>query len=159
MFYHDVVRGTPSAFAGEENSLPRQIEGGCAHTFRTRIQIPATVSDKKNIAIVAFVLDVEQGEVLNTTEVRPDDTQTGIGHGVKEEALPVSVRPGKNGGIEISLSRKNIPCEVEVMDVTGRVLAVRRVTEPLANVAFQGQGCYLVRVSQGKKMTVKKIIL
>lgn len=45
------------------------------------------------------------------------------------------------------------------MDVTGRVLAVRRVTEPLANVAFQGQGCYLVRVSQGKKMTVKKIIL
>lgn len=159
MFYHDVVRGTSSAFAGEENSLPQRIESGHSYTFSTHIQIPETVSDKHNIAVVAFVLDAEQDAVLNTVEARPTDVPTGMGGGVSEENLSVSVLPGKTGGIEIRLSRKNVPCEVEVMDAAGRVLAVRRVTEPVVNVDFKGQGCYLVRARQGKKMAVKKIIL
>lgn len=158
MFFHDVVRGTASAFAGLENSLPQQIEGGQANSFRTSIQIPENVSDKNDIAIVAFVMDTEQGELLNTAEVRPAEVPTGIG-AVQGEVLPVSVVPGKNGGIEIRTSGKNVFCEVEVMDATGRVLVARHVAEPVVNVDFKGQGCYLVRVRQGKKMTVKKIIL
>ena len=56
MVYHDVAKGTSSAFSGVENSLPAQIEAYKEYTFEYRIDVPETVIDKDNIEVIVFVL-------------------------------------------------------------------------------------------------------
>ena len=67
MFFHNVARGTESAFIGIANSLPTDIRKGEEYTSSYKLKVPSTVKDINNISVISFVLNYHTDDVLNTS--------------------------------------------------------------------------------------------
>lgn len=119
MFYHNVVRGTESAFLGVAHSLPAQLTAGETYNFDTRLAIPENVADRSHLSVVVFALNYWTDEVLNVSETPLQYTPTGIA-GTEQSAQSIRIRP--NGkGCRIGFP-ENAPYVVRVYSLAGVLL-------------------------------------
>ena len=145
MWYSNVVRGEKNAFLGIKNSLPSVIEAGKEYVIETNINIPSTVYDKSNLAIVAIVMNYYIDEVLNVAEVKVPVDPSGFRPNVFEDANPdVRISWVGQGRLQISADVET-PFTVEVLTIDGRQV-IASVGEGSATITLPRRGIYLLRI-------------
>lgn len=160
MFYSNVVRSDCKAFVGVKKSLPVSIKSEEENLNTAVLNIPATVSNRANLAVVAIVMNYYTDEVLNVTEVKvPLDPQfvSPLLAGQKNEEPVITVHAG--GTFRVSCPEQ-IPFEVAIYSVDGRQVTVwtgNGSAEKDLSGILQG-GIYLVRVSQASLVWTRKIV-
>lgn len=160
MVYHNVARGTSSTFIGIKGSLPEQIESGREYLYEGTLDIPETVFDKENIAVVAFVMNSFANDVLNSAETKVAGTSTNIGKANSIPALQATVNllPGGNCRVTFPQDR---PFQIQLYTPDGKSVGTIQGTG--TSVTLQtgqmGKGCYILRLQQENTTSTKKIIL
>jgi hypothetical protein len=156
MWYSNVVRGEKNAFLGIKNSLPSVIEAGKEYVIETNINIPSTVYDKSNLAIVAIVMNYYTDEVLNVAEVKVPVDPSGIRPNVSEDANPdVRISWGGQGRLQISADVET-PFTAEVLTIDGRQVSAS-VSEGSATITLPRRGIYLLRIKQDGRVYTEKV--
>lgn len=156
MWYSNVVRGEKNAFLGIKNSLPSVIEAGKEYVIETNINIPSTVYDKSNLAIVAIVMNYYTDEVLNVAEVKVPVDPSGIRPNVSEDAnLDVRISWVGQGRLQISADVET-PFTAEVLTIDGRQVSAS-VSEGSATITLPRRGIYLLRIKQDGRVYTEKV--
>ena len=78
MLYNDVARGIFDNYLGVEGSVPQIINEGETYSQDYSLKLPETIQNKKNIRIVALLLDGMTGEILNAAQCKVDYDPTFI---------------------------------------------------------------------------------
>lgn len=149
MFYHNVVRGTESAFLGVAHSLPAQLTAGETYDFDTALAIPENVADRSRLSVVVFALNYWTDEVLNVSEAPLQYTPTGI-VGTEQSAQSIHIQPNKEG-CQIYFP-ENAPYVVRVYSLTGALLKTYQGYDDTAMVSLadvRTDAPCLIRAEQG----------
>ena len=159
MWYTNVVRGENNAFVGVKNSLPATIEAGVEYTVESKVEIPVSVYDRNNLAIVAIVMNYYTDEVLNVVEVKVPEDLTGVQPVLREDNVgDVKLILNANGHLRI-VSPSQTSFVVEVIAADGRQVATM-VGEGSADFnlsQMMQRGLYLLRISQNGRVWTKKL--
>ncbi len=161
MTYYHVPILEATAFTGEANSFPSQINVGDKVSHSTQLTIPEDYVGEDDLYVVAFAMNSRSGSVLNAYQVDITD--------------PAGIeRINSNTGTNIKLSVNNNICNInfedestpfcaEIISVDGRVLS-KIIDYPSGNntqinLADFTSGFAIIKVSQGNYSTTKKIIV
>lgn len=139
---------------GIEGSFEGAIEEGVEKTHTYTLDLPATVRDKNNITIVAMLLDDATGEVVNAEEIKVGESTIGVEETVSDE-FEANVSAA-NGMLFVSSNAAGVTtAELYTMD---GVLAgsFEFAGHAVLNV---GRGAYIVRLTDGSNVVVKKVLL
>lgn len=165
MVYHDVAKGTSSAFSGVENSLPEQIEAYKEYTFEYRIDVPETVIDKDNIEVIVFVLNTMTGGIMNADKVHPVTSTVNIHNAaaIGDEVKLYQDHVTRNLIVELGSSDEAAPYTINLINPEGKLLYKIEEKENScsipANHLPSASGCYLVQIIQTNRSLTKKIVL
>ena len=158
MFFHNTVKGTPSAFTGIANSLPKEITAGSTYTHKALLDLPEGVTSTEGLTVVAFILDHFNTRVLNTVEMPIALEHTGIRE-LPGQTLEAGIQLNGTSCL-IRLPYKQ-SYQVRVTDASGRCLhAAQGQGDHLElSTAAWPKGTCLVSLQQGGKSLTKKILV
>ena len=88
--FNDVARGLYGGANGVEGSLPTVIKEGEAYNYTYSFTLPQTIQDKKNIRIVALLVDNATSEIVNAC-------QTNVAYDQSVEKQVFEFRNGDSG--------------------------------------------------------------
>lgn len=158
MFYHNIVRGTETAFTGVAGSLPAQIGKGetyeVDYTFGIEPEKLYKIDD--NLVVVCYLLDVTSGRVLNVAELDVTPAQsTGILKPAASEAGGrLTLQPG-----QCTVSFEHVG-SVTLYDLSGRPLVTSApALHHVLSTSFLPKGCYVVKMQSESGITSKRIVL
>ena len=142
MVYDHVARGIYQSFTGVLRSIPSTILKGVANPHTYKIRMPNTVDKTENLEIVAMVLDMETGEILNAEKAKVVDTTSGI----RETSADASLRLYADGGRIVAEGECSA---VEVYTLQGVAVA---------NGGLQ-RGVYIVRATTPDGAVSRKVLV
>lgn len=142
MVYDHVARGIYQSFTGVLRSIPSTIVKGVANPHTYKIRMPNTVDKTENLEIVAMVLDMETGEILNAEKAKVVDTTSGI----RETSADASLRLYADGGCIVAEGECSA---VEVYTLQGVAVA---------NGGLQ-RGVYIVRATTSDGAVSRKVLV
>ena len=73
MVYQEVARGIVSSFVGVKNSIPQNIVKDEEFISEYIFRVPETVMNKKNIEIIAMLVDQSSGAIWNADKIEAGD--------------------------------------------------------------------------------------
>lgn len=165
MIYHDVAKGTSSAFSGIGNSLPDRLEANKEYAFNYRIDLPETIIDKDNIEVIVFVLNTQTGGIMNADNVHPVTSTVGI-HTTAvngDEVKLYQEHSDKNLIVEFGNSDENAYYTLDLINPEGKLLYTTGGKDPICRISAdhlsEASGCYFVRIIQANRSLTKKIVL
>ena len=88
--YNDVARALIGGYDGMECRY-EPMEAKMPYTHKISIPIPSNVTDPDNIKVIAQIIDVSSGRIVNAAEATP--TSTGVNE-IEESELGISLIPG-----------------------------------------------------------------
>lgn len=164
MYYHDVARGTESAFLGVENSLPAEtLMPGVDYQVVDTIEIPAVNDpnnykiDPRNISITTVALRNRSRMALNACRVRNSEFDwTENVEAALQEQLPVQVTVVGNNVVVEGVDGR---VSVVLYGVDGRIIdTANGVSQVIADAAhYQGVAIVAVETAAGK--TFRKVLI
>lgn len=145
MYYEHVARLIFKSYAGTLNSIPSEVEAGEIYQYQYTLDgtafRSAKVMDKGRLSMVAMIVDVASGKIVNAA-------QTEVKRGISDAVRTVDVLPVRFG---IEEGRVRVEGDYDCFQVfTSDGIEVRN--EALA------PGCYLVRVAKGSVVRVEKVL-
>ena len=153
--FHNVARGTSSAFNGLTESLPANIEAGATYKYDGVLNLPKGKKSSEGLTVVAFILDYFNNRVLNTVEVKITDA-TGIEQTAAEQL-----------NADIRLTRQqchvllpaNTTYRISVYDQSGRQVTQVSATGNKHSISTSqwGKGTFIIEVQQDGKTLIQKI--
>lgn len=160
MVYDHVGRALLGGYTGSAGSVPTVITDGLTVTKSFPYTVPAT-SNKVNMKAVAVLIDQTTGEIVNANDVVL--SAAGINELTSAE-LSVYPNPASDL-VNISFDAKNTDYSVSLMDLQGRVISSKELTN--ANGAQQvsfatsnvAKGSYIVVVSSNGGKTTKTVVI
>lgn len=157
MFFHNVVRGTESAFLGIPQSLPAELQAGETYSFATRLAIPETVENPANMSVVVFAMNYFKNEVLNTTEKMVDfDPTVGV-KPVKQEDAAIRILHQTNT-LDIRFPHA-APYQVCLYSLEGKLLHTWKGEGSTARISLPGNSYApaLLKATQGKARVTRRL--
>ncbi|MEC4049996.1 Omp28-related outer membrane protein [Flavobacterium sp. SUN046] len=154
MVYNHVGRALLGGFSGVAGSIPTAVVYNTPYTYNFTYTLPAAyVAD--NIKLVAIVIDVASGQIVNAKEVNLDTT-LGVNNFKKGT---FTLYPNPTTGVFHINSEEVV--NVEVIDILGKVVATaKNVTKDSSiDVSSLVKGVYLVKMSNDKGVATDKLIL
>ena len=158
MFFHNTVKGTSSAFNGVAKSLPANIEVGMTYNYEGTIDLPEGFESADNLTVVAFVLDYFNNDVLNATEIKIGDAQTGINL-VEASVLDAEINLNyQQCAIQLP---DTAPYHVVICNANGQQIINLHGTGNQITLPTNawGKGAVILSIYQNGKNTTKKIIV
>lgn len=161
MIFHDVAKGTASAFKGVDHSVPQQIEAYKEYTFNYEIELPETILDKNNIKVIVFILNTVTDEILNASETEPLSPLSVTDHPNSDE---IRLSQDKNNNcLMIEFNNSNSIYTIDLISLDGQLLHLIKGKESICRIPFdhfsKASGCYLIRITRGTQYITKKIVL
>lgn len=153
-YKHDHVAIGAYDCLGIEGSLTGAIKDGESKTHNYTIKMPV-VKDLNNVKLIAMLISNETGEIVNADEIALKDVVVGIDEmSANEFGVQVSTVDGK---LVVS-SESCDELSVEVYTAAGFMVNKAQFT---GNVTLDvpAQGAYIVRVSDGNNVAVRKVVL
>lgn len=139
---------------GIEGSFEGVIEEGAEKTHTYTLNLPETVRDKNNITVIGMLLDDATGEVVNAEEIKLGESTIGI-----EETASGTFKADASAanGMLVVTSNAAGTTMAQVYTMDG-VLAgsFEFAGQAVLNV---GRGAYIVRLTDGSNVIVKKVLL
>ena len=142
MVYDHVARGIYQSFTGVLRSIPSTIVKGVANPHTYKIRMPNTVDKTENLELVAMVLDMETGEILNAEKAKVVDNTSGI----RETSADASLRLYADGGRIVAEGECSA---LEVYTLQGVAVA---------NSGLQ-RGVYIVRATTPGGIVSRKVLV
>lgn len=152
-------------------TIQQQLSHGNNQTYETDIELPvadcytfnlidtygdggATVTLKDNNDVVVYTTTGNYGSGAST------NFQAGVLAVNDIDGNQVSVYPNPSNGI-INISSKIANNNIEVFDVTGRKVYTTHTNSTLSTIDLSsyGKGVFVVKISDGKNVTTKKVII
>lgn len=130
---------------GISDVFPKQINSGDAFSHTVELNLPNNIQNRKNLKLIAFVIDRNSKYVENVVEVpikemQPTETAIRDINNVETPAITFL-----NGYIDA----QNFDGKISVYTVDGKAVANTNLKP----------GMYIVRLTKGKQTFVKKIVL
>lgn len=123
--FHDVTVGGQFAFDGIENSLPASLAADAYSDATVEVYCPDQLEDIKRGRVVAYILDTENGRVLNCTTVSLDGNfVSGIENpDADSDASPsLGIQNTASGEFILALGPAETDFIFELRDMAGRLL-------------------------------------
>lgn len=163
--FHDVVRGTESAFKGVDNSLPAVIEPGVDYEFDQVYEVPESVSTQNNVTVVVFIIDTKTRNILNACEVKtpvshPESSVEELQGDVPEWIAFQSVDK-QTIRVECTGEAASGIVTVRLIGLDGRSVysTVQDATSGISIPAGGLKGCFIINLVAGNSTTSKKVVL
>ena len=166
MVYQEVARGIVSSFVGVKNSIPQNIVKDEEFISEYIFRVPETVMNKKNIEIIAMLVDQSSGAIWNADKIEAGDigydpNVSGVESGKKEqEQIKLYV---ENDNLCVLLNMESInPTRVELFSLDGKKVKDVRADSSLGGIFVpinELKGIYVVKVSSGNSTLVRKVAL
>lgn len=153
-YEHDHVAIGVYDCLGIEGSLTGAIKDGESKTHNYTIRMPR-VNDLNNVKLVAMIISKETGEIVNAEELPLKNVVVGIDEmSANEFEAQVSTVDGQL----VVTSESSDELSVEVYTAAGFMVNKAQFT---GNVTLDvpAQGAYIVRVSDGNNVVVRKVVL
>lgn len=164
MVYHEVARGIVGDFKGIANSIKAtSIQAGQTVKFSNIIDLSTVdtgIMDPRNLELIAMLIDQKTGAIVNANifNIGPTEISSTL-----QKGFNVSVSGGQNGCNVAVTSDSSQEVTVELLDVNGKILASSREwvegDRNFSLVSHAPKGIYIVRVSAGEQVIVRKIAL
>ena len=157
-YYHDVARGDSTAFEGVPLSLPNEtLTAGVDYQVSYTMDIPTSILDKKNISVVAFILNTRTHEILNASRVSTEeiDWSSNVVTMMPEKA---TYRYIANEGL-VSVSGIDVRATVKVYAVDGSLLGMSVGNNVVLVDAGEYRGVAIVTVETAQDVECRKIII
>lgn len=153
-YEHDHVAIGVYDCLGIEGSLTGAIKNGESKTHNYTIKMPR-VNDLNNVKLVAMIISNETGEIVNAEEIALKNVVVGLDEmSANEFDAQVSTVDGQL----VVTSESCDELSVEVYTAAGFMVNKAQFT---GNVTLDvpAQGAYIVRVSDGNNVVVRKVVL
>lgn len=158
MFYHNVARGTDTAFKGVAGSIPATIKQGETYTtdYSFTINPKNFYKVDNNLAVICYLLNTASSKAVNVAELDVVPAmQTGIAQ------LPETTTNGTltllPGYMQVDFTNAGI---VTVYTIDGRLV---KQTTPTSHhtlsTAALAKGCYVVKMEVDGKVTTKRVVV
>ncbi|MBQ8607787.1 MAG: choice-of-anchor J domain-containing protein [Bacteroidaceae bacterium] len=159
MFFSNVPRGTESAFLGVKNSLPTAIKAQEEYLHETTLEIPETVVNKEEVAVIALVLNYYTDEVLNAMEVKLPSASSSVCWEDKSVDGEAKLLSPSEGTYQV-VCPEDAPFTVSVLAADGSVQAVYGGTGQATVVLGEKlqSGFYLLHIQQGNRAWTRKVV-
>lgn len=162
-FFHNVVRGMEGAFSGIKGSLPDTLEAKTAYTHQTTLEIPSTVLDQKQVAVIAIVMNyyTEPVTILNVAQVSLPEVSQSIDTPAGETEAGAKVSLWGDGVCRVTCAEEGMPFTLRLLSSDGRLLYTDGGTGSgefrLADKAVPGI-CLVQVVTEGGSVVKKAVI-
>lgn len=159
MFFSNVPRGTESAFLGVKNSLPTTLTANEEYLHETTLEIPETVVNKEEVAVIALVLNYYTDDVLNAMEVKLPSASSSVCWEDKTVEGEAKLQTLSDGTYRV-VCPEEAPFTVSVLAADGSVQAVYSGMGQdtfVLGEKLQG-GFYLLRIQQGNRVWTRKVL-
>lgn len=154
MKFNDVVIGTYDCL-GVEGSLQGAITNGSEKSHNYLITLPSTVQNKDSLYLVAMLVNMNNGRVINAVKTRIGQT-TGI-HTTESNNLSSTVKK-RYGELNISCSTSDL-AKAEMYSLDGRLIQAQSFTKETKMLTSGLKGVYIIRITSGNNVSVRKIEL
>lgn len=160
MVYNDVARYISGSFYGVENSVPATLVKDQEVKFPYTIEVPKSVLSKRNLTVIALLIDAVTGEIWNADRYVIDPT--GI-ESVRAESDSDLHLFAFEGELFVTLQGATAgKTQVEVYSLDGQ-----KVKDVCFDTAAEGmsipmdglKGTFVVRASNGQQTAVQKVVL
>lgn len=158
MYYHDVARGTESAFNGVSNSLPNEVLlPGVDYEVVDTLRVSPTVIDMNNISVTAVVIEYRSRIALNAAQVKSADIDwsAGVADALVDAChYQVVVQDGN-----VVVKGIDQHAQVRLVALDGRIIAATSGQGDVALSAGDYKGVAIVSVENNHTATHKKILI
>lgn len=158
MYYHNVGRGDSTSFDGVPASLPNEtLVPGVDYNTTYTMEIPATVLDKKNISIVAIVINTRTHEALNSCRVTTDeiDWSSDVASSKCDDDLYRYTVSGNN----VVVSNIDTRATIKVFTTEGSLLGVVAGANTVSVNVGEYRGVAIVAVETATDTKYRKMII
>lgn len=142
MPFDDVARGIFKSYTGTMRSVPTTIVKGETYTYSYELTLPSTIQNKENIEIAVLLINSKSGEIMNADKVEVKKQSSNIEQTSTRTELGIY---SENGTIKLDTEHDSL----QVFTTEGT---------PVPNKNLH-PGIYLVRVTQGNAIYVRKAII
>lgn len=142
MPFDDVARGIFKSYTGTMRSVPSTLVKGETYTYSYELTLPNTIQNKENIEIAVLLINSKSGEIINADKTKVKKNSSNI----KQASTQTEFRIySENGTIKIDMEHDSL----QIFTTEGT---------PVPNKNLQ-PGIYLVRVTKGNAIYVRKAII
>lgn len=157
LIYNDVARAIHN-WRGKDGSLPHFMQANKTYTYEETIPLMTSKAKHGDMNLIALLIDTSTKEILTAAKCKPGkitgpepDPNPEPDNSVSETATPTSFVYAADGDIVVEGSFE----KAEIFSLDGRKVA--GLDSP-ATVSVNA-GIYVVRVSEGKNLLTKKLIV
>lgn len=166
MEFNHVARAIYDDYQGIPGSVPTSIKPGETYQFETRLQLPGNVDDPKNVKIVAMLIRMSTGEIVNARQVWliPHESTGITSPEAANETQLTCQRQGHQ--LEVSyVSASNQPVQLRLLSLQGTLIHQQAFT-PAAGETVQltlpfheAPGVYILSAVQGRQTRAVRLLL
>ena len=163
-YFHDVARGTASAFTGVENSLPAEsLLPDVDYQVVDTVEIPTEndpnnyTIDPKNIAITTVLLRSRSRLVLNCDRIHADnfDWTNNVETALQDQS-PVNVKVVGDNVLVVGIEGR---ATVRLIGVDGRIIDTAHAASQVVLDAAGYNGVAIVAVESAAGQTFRKVVI
>lgn len=166
MEFNHVGRAIFDDYQGIPGSVPTEIKPGETYKFETRLQLPDKVDNVRNVRIVAMLIRMSSGEIVNARQVKlsPDEL-TGILSPVAADGPQLTCQSQGNLLEVAYTSVSDQPVQLRLYDLQGSVLDSRSFTPSAGehtrlSLPFRhAPGVYILSAVQGRQTRAVRLVL
>ena len=149
--YTHVARGIYPSFEGESGHFPQAISFDETFTHTSVIDVPKKVNTKRNLSLVALLIDGNSKEIINAERIHDLQLSSSSESALEDKQTAFAL----NGSL---LTVSDVVRKVSLSDPTGRILIQTQVTGAASfDLSGFNSGAYLIEVvsENGKSVRAK----
>lgn len=140
--FDDVSRGIFKSYTGTMRSVPTTLVKGETYTYSYELTLPNTIQNKENIEIAVLLINSKSGEIMNADKVEVKKQSSSIEQTSTRPELRIY---SENGTIKLDTEHDSL----QVFTTEGALVHNKNLHP----------GIYLVRVTRGNAIYVRKAII
>lgn len=102
--FEDVARGIYSEFKGVPNSIPTTVQENVPVEHTYTIDLPSTIQDLNQLEVVAMLIKVSSGEIVNADKTHLEYDVTLVSHTPADNATDVAANTNITATLDVNIS-------------------------------------------------------
>lgn len=148
--FNHVVRSIYDNYQGIEGCLPNTLAVGEEYSTSHTFDLPSTILNLDNVKVVAMIIDLENGEIVNACE-------SASLSGVSTVTTQKSYCYASDNSIHINTPQPN--AHIEIFDTVGRLVAAQRTDNSHTIIPIHTSGIYIVTITHDDTTTTHKVMV